>query len=281
MDFRKLISGFLAASVALTSASAYIPEHPKEGFNSHTAAAFLINEDRSLRCQVTPEIAELFSSQDMAALAQNDALALKTGQEEKLRFCDEGDVAYARIVFLDSAVQASLPDMMLFALGALAGVGAFSIGFILRSNAARKDAVRRRSERVANGNGDGLRIMALNVLEAVCGKGGFFITGECHLYGGDSRHIWIDDDIIAVIRTIEVNCEERSAVVSEGGWMRCQAREVGKYDSPFMPTDLDAQAFLNKVKALCGEQNALLTQEGVECQVVEDEAKERKSLIAV
>ena len=56
---RQLIATFLIQAMLLTSASAYSP-------NNKTV--FLMNEERELRCQITPKAAKLFSLEELENL---------------------------------------------------------------------------------------------------------------------------------------------------------------------------------------------------------------------
>ena len=92
MMLRQLVSTFLIQAMLVTSAGAYAP----------SSAVFLLNEGRrELRCQLTPDNIELFSTEEFQGLVKNHALATVDSPADGLRPCDENDVFYAQIVFGD------------------------------------------------------------------------------------------------------------------------------------------------------------------------------------
>ena len=113
MILRQLVSTFLIQAMLITSAGAYTPKSP---------AVFLLNEGRrELRCQLTPDNIELFSTEEFQGLAQNGALATVDSSANELRPCDEDDVFYAQIVFGEvSRASVATPGEKLIGAGIMA-----------------------------------------------------------------------------------------------------------------------------------------------------------------
>ncbi len=165
MILRQLIAIFLIQTMLLTSINAYIPQHLQENFNPSSMSAFLMNEDRELRCQLTSEAAELLSLEQLQGLAQNNALAVMIGDSpaNEFRPCGEDDVKYAKIVFANPNLASGQPSFGIILLYALAlGIFSTALGYMVSKILKDDDQIQNSQE----------------TIKAICGEKNALVTQD-------------------------------------------------------------------------------------------------------
>ena len=230
MFLRKLVSTPLIWAVFFTSINARAPR-----FSQENSVLFLVDENRDMRCRLTPEAVRLFSWEYLLELAGTEALALIGDPPiDDLRPCNENDVMYAKVVFPpDFAAKSGLTGSLVKAWVIIKVIGTVaSLGF-------------------------------LAAFIYVLG-----IVGEENGSRAPAPPVSALDPIIAILNRMLVECAGNDVLISsQEGWFRCQLAENG---GPFGPElmfslPIEREFFGLMQEGYCGERRLLIGESEIRC----------------